>query len=139
MALIGPLSPSPSMITNLRKAFLHLVHLILSPEGLTGFEHPWKGLKGFLFLHFLIFLKHQAWTVTFWKICTLVHTYTHNLTCMIGHIMHPDGSIYQYLVLLEHTVGHTFTLVLSFLLLCPTHSHKSIALHMSCVHGEDST
>lgn len=68
-----------------------------------------------------------------------MHTYTHNLICMIAHIVHPDGSIYWYLVLIANTVGHTLTLGLSFLLLCPTHSHKSIVLHMPCVHGEDST
>ena len=137
-ALTAPLAPSPIVVRNLRKAFLYppspgSTHLSswYSPQGFISFAHTWKVLKAFFISTFSHFLQVSIMDRHLLE-CTLMHTYPHDLTHMLGHIS--QGPILHTFMTqwthprtnYTHLQIHTHTWLRSFSFPCPTHS---------CSHG----
>ena len=133
-AFTASLASSPTVVRNLRKAFLHppppsSTHLSswYSPQGFIWFKHPWKVLKAFFISTFSHFLQVSIMDRHLLE-CTLMHTYPQDLTHMPSQIS--QGPILHTFMTNEptprtnytHLQIHTHTWPWSFSFPCPTHS-----------------
>ena len=117
-------SLSPHASTWLALSF----QLVTVPKGSFDSNIPGKVWKHPLFLHFLIFSKHQVWTDTH----TLMHIYTHTLTHTLGHNPQSHGPSWLSLPISSTTCAQlwTHTDPQSFALPCLTYSHTVRVLHV---------